>query len=100
MSKVKVEMPTETVVNPDVENAEKEQHLSYEDLSKIANHLSSLNDELQRRLNNAMLGNFFTRLDFLFKVVKYSDKFPESFVKLCIDEICENMTIKEEEDKE
>jgi hypothetical protein len=95
MSKVKVEMPEGAVKAEDQNNG-----LSYDDLMQVANRLNAINKELQERLNNAMLGNFFTRLDFLFKVVKYSDKFPESFVKTCIDEICENMTIKEEEDKE
>ena len=95
MTKVKVEMPEEV---KNVEAVEKK--LPYEELLKIANGLNRTNAELQNRLNDAMLGNFFTRLEFLFKVLKYADKFTDDFVKKCIDEIQESMTIPEEKDKE
>ena len=95
MSKVKMELPE----NATTANTEKESQLSYDDLMKIANGLKASNIELQRRLNDMALSNFFTRLEFLFKVVKFADKFPESFVKKFVDEITENMTIGEEEEK-
>lgn len=95
MTKVKVEMPEE---DKKVEAVEKK--LPYDELLKIANGLNRTNAELQNRLNDAMLGNFFTRLEFLFKVLKYADKFTDDFVKKCIDEIQENMTIPEEKEKE
>lgn len=94
MTKVKVEMPEE------VKNVEVEKKLPYDELLKIANSLNRTNAELQNRLNDAMLGNFFTRLEFLFKVLKYADKFTDDFVKKCIDEIQESMTIPEEKEKE
>jgi hypothetical protein len=95
MTKVKVEMPEEV---KNVEATEKK--LPYDELLKIANSLNRTNAELQNRLNDAMLGNFFTRLEFLFKVLKYADKFTDDFVKKCIDEIQESMTIPEEKEKE
>jgi len=95
MTKVKVEMPEE-VKNVD----EVEKKLPYDELLKIANGLNRTNAELQNRLNDAMLGNFFTRLEFLFKVLKYADKFTDDFVEKCIDEIQESMTIPEEKEKE
>ena len=95
MTKVKVEMPED---GKNVETAEKK--LPYDKLLEIANGLNRTNAELQNRLNDVMLGNFFTRLDFLFKVIQYADKFTDDFVKECIEEIQESMTIKEEKEKE
>lgn len=95
-SKVKVELPDAAV---EVEEP-KDKKIPYDDLMNIANNLSATNSELKRRLNDAMLGNFFTRLDFLFKVVKEKESFPEDFVKYCIDEIVESMKIEEEKTKE
>lgn len=94
MSKVKMELPVQ-----EDQNTEQESKLSYDDLMKIATGLKASNIELQRRLNDMALSNFFTRLEFLFKVVKFSDKFPDDFVKKCIDEITANMIIEEGENK-
>lgn len=97
MTKVKMDLPegTQTV---------QEEKIPYDKLYAIAESLNASNAELQRRLNEASLGNFFTRLEFLFKVVKFSEKFPIDFVKTCIDEIVDNMTMvppeKEGDNKE
>lgn len=78
----------------------KDNKLSYDELYKIAQSLNTSNAELQRRLNDLALSNFFTRLEFLFKVVKFSDKFPQDFVKMCIDEVVASMTIRDDDNKE
>lgn len=93
-NKVKMELPEQEATN---EVAQEEQKYSYDDLYKIAQRLSASNAELQQRLNQMALGNFFTRLEFLFKVVKYSEKFPDDFVKKCVDEIVGGMTVEEGE---
>ena len=93
MSKVKMSIPEATT------DVEKDNKIPYDDLMNIANKLSASNAELQRRLNDAMLNNFFTRLDFLFRVISNSDKFPEDFVKKCIDEITEAMSLSESDNE-
>lgn len=95
MSTVKMKLP-----DSEATNAENAPQLSYDDLMKIATSLKASNLELQNRLNDMALGNFFTRLEFLFKVVKFSDKFPEDFVKKCIDEITANMSITDTSEEE
>ena len=98
MSKVKMELPNGAV---DAEAPEqKKQEYSYDDLLQIAKSLSTSNVELQRRLNDAMLSNFFTRLEFLFKVVKFADKFPDDFVKKTIEEIITDMSFEEDKSKD
>lgn len=93
MTKVKMDLPeaTQTV---------QEDKIPYDKLYAIAESLKATNTELYRRLNDASLGNFFTRLEFLFKVVKHSEKFPEDFVKKCVDEIVSSMTIEENKEQE
>jgi len=90
--KVKVELPDGSAP---VET--QEEKISYEQLYQIATSLNKTNQELQMRLNEVSLGNFFTRLEFLFKVVKFADKFPDDFVKSTVDEIVESMTIPPQE---
>lgn len=91
-NKVKMELPDGSA------SVEKqEEKIPYEQLYQIATGLNKTNQELQMRLNEVSLGNFFTRLEFLFKVVKFADKFPDDFVKSTIDEIVESMTIPPQE---
>ena len=106
-NKVKMELPdgstsVETMELPDgsapVET--QEEKIPYDKLYQIAIGLNKTNQELQMRLNEVSLGNFFTRLEFLFKVVKFADKFPEDFVKVTVDEIVESMTIDKQEPNE
>lgn len=96
MTKVKVEMPEATTAPEE----KKDNLIPYDELMQIANRLSATNAELQKRLNDAMLGNFFTRLDFLFRVIQNKDSFTDDFIKKCVDEIQESMTLEEEKDKE
>ena len=77
-----------------------EEKIPYDKLYQIATSLNDTNKQLQLRLNELSLGNFFTRLEFLFKVVKFADKFPEDFVKTTVDEIVESMTIDKQEPNE
>lgn len=91
-NKVKMELPDGSAP---VETQEGK--IPYEQLYQIAQGLNKTNQELQMRLNEVSLGNFFTRLEFLFKVVKFADKFPDDFVKSTVDEIVESMTIPPQE---
>lgn len=91
-NKVKMELPDGSAP---VET--QEEKIPYDKLYQIATGLNKTNQELQMRLNEVSLGNFFTRLEFLFKVVKFADKFPDDFVKSTVDEIVESMTIPPQE---
>ena len=63
-----------------------ENKLSYEELENVANNLYA-------RLQQAEMSNMFKRLDYLFKVVKYSGTFTPAFVESCVAEIEEVLTI-------
>jgi hypothetical protein len=63
-----------------------ENKLSYEELENVANNLYA-------RLQQAEMSNMFKRLDYLFKVVKYSGAFTPAFVESCVAEIEEVLTI-------
>ena len=52
---------------------------------------------LQRELNG--VANMFTRLDYLFRVVEFADKFRDpDFINSCLDEIKELMTLKQKQE--
>lgn len=75
------------------------QKMTYEQLLKVAQDLSTQNNYLKQQAQAmqqkiAELSNFamFKRLDYCFEVVKNADKFPEDFVKACTNEIMETMT--------
>lgn len=70
-----------------------ENKLSYEELENVANNLYT-------RLQQAEMSNMFKRLDYLFKVVKYSSAFTPAFVESCVAEIEGVLTIPAEETKE
>lgn len=76
------------------------QKMSYEELENVAAQLSQQNQQLFVRLQQADMTNMFKRLDYLFKVVKYNNEFPEEFTKNCIEEIVSIMTITETENTE
>ena len=63
-----------------------ENKLSYEELENVANNLYA-------RLQQAEMSNMFKRLDYLFKVVKYSGAFTPAFVESCVAEIEGVLTI-------
>lgn len=64
-----------------------EKKLSYEELENLANNLYV-------SLQNAEMTNVFKRLDYLFKVVENRPAFNARFLKSCVDEIEQVMTIK------
>ena len=70
--------------------------LSYEELEKVAQELHGKCSQLYAELQRMSVDNTFKRLDYLFKVVKYEDVFPEDFTKKCIEEIVTVMTIPED----
>ena len=73
---------------------------SYEELENIAHQLSEQSRSLAMRLQQAEMTNIFKRLDYLFKVLEYSDHFDLEWTKKCEDEIVLIMTpetISEEE---
>ena len=72
--------------------------ISYEKLAAIASQKEAENRQLVGRLR--MVDNMMTRLNFLFKVMEHPDKFRESFVDACADEIEEMLTIPEEPEEE
>jgi hypothetical protein len=74
--------------------------LSYEELEKVAQELHAKCSQLYAELQRMSVDNTFKRLDYLFKVVKYEDMFPEYFTKKCIEEIVDVMTIPEETTEE
>lgn len=74
--------------------------LTYEQLESVAHQLQSQNQQLFQQINAIRIENMFKRLEFLFKVVEDSDRFPSDFVIKCTDEIVDMMTLKEEEPKE
>lgn len=70
-----------------------ENKLSYEELENVANNLYA-------RLQQAEMSNMFKRLDYLFKVVKYSGAFTPAFVESCVAELEEAIALPVEDTKE
>ena len=79
-----------------VETEKESKKLSYEKLAAATSQLSAENKQLVSRLR--MVDNMMTRLNFLFKVMEHPDKFRDSFVDACADEIEEILTIPEEKE--
>ena len=79
---------------------EETKKLSYEELETIAIELRKNCNQLYMELQNANMTNAFKRLEFLFKVVKYGNKFPVEFEESCVKEIVDMMTLKTEETEE
>ena len=91
--------------NKDVKSTVKK--LSYEDLENAAKQLSIQLDAVMQEnkrckelLNGMQMQNFFTELEFRFKVIKYADHFPDDFVENCVQGIVYAMTPTEENEKE
>lgn len=82
-------------------NMEEKKKLSYDELARLTQQYIDKCNALEKRLNDVNYANFFTRLDYLFKVIQSSDKFSTEFVVSCTEEIEDIMTIKKEngEDK-
>lgn len=83
----------------------KEKKLSYEELNNVCHQLSNQSRELYQKLQEANQFNMFKRLDYLFAVVKFYERFSTEFATKCIEEIEQIMTIpdapnEQEETKE
>lgn len=65
----------------------KEQKLSYEKVTEIATQLHNQNHQLINRVRELEMVLNQTRLEYLFAVVKHSDKFPQEFVEMCTKDI-------------
>lgn len=81
------------------ENTE-ERKFTYEELSDIANKLSTkvsmlenYNKQLIDKVNELSQFAGFKRLDYLFKVLKYANMFDVDFVNSVITELKDTMTI-------
>lgn len=70
--------------------------MSYEQLENIANQLSQQNKQMYTELQKMNMTNVFKRLDYLFKIVEFGHMFDADFLKSCIKEIKEIMTVPEE----
>lgn len=95
----------ENIVNMNPVNQE-EKKLSYEELEQAAQNLSAQYQnlvtkfkELAEKHQELVQSNFFVRLEWLYRVI-HSDKFPESFIKKCVDEFIIMMTPAEEDNKD
>lgn len=68
---------------------------TYEELEKAIEIRNSQLQEMYRQLQEATSQNVIIRLQFLFDVIKNSDKFSTQFVTKCVTEIEETLTIPE-----
>ena len=89
-------------MNKESKSERKSQKLTYEQLNDACNQLLQQNRQLV--VKNRDLEQFVInkRLDYLFKVLEFSDKFHSDFVVSCATEIEEGMAIPQnkEETKE
>ena len=83
-------------LKPQMQEAERPEKMSYEQLENIAHQLSEQAKQLYAKLQAANMTNMFKRLDYLFKVVENGHVFNQEFLNSCIAEIEEHMTIPEE----
>ena len=84
----------------EVKSTETPAKLTYEQLEALAHQLSDQSRKLYMQLQEANKTNLFERLNYLFKVLKYSGSFRIEFVDKCVSEIEELMTIPEETPEE
>lgn len=84
------------------ENTQKTEktELTYEQLNAVATQLSQQNMQLRKQIEEMNYVNLFKRLDYLFKVVEFADKFSAPFVSTCIAEINALLSTSEEETTE
>jgi hypothetical protein len=74
--------------------------LSYEELENVANQLNQQSQSLFKRLQEMTLNNFFTRLSFLFDILKNSDKFPKDFIDEVVEEIISSIRLEPDDEVE
>jgi len=78
---------------------------SYEDLQKVAGQLYQQNQQLiakceQYEEQMQRLNNVEVRLHYLFEVLDKGSYFDNDFIDVCVNEVKEIMTIKEEPEEE
>jgi len=69
----------------------KELKLSYEQLEALAGQATDQNQKLSQRVKELENFSLFKRLDYLFLIVKMSDKFDSELVKSVVNEITYNI---------
>ena len=74
--------------------------ISYEELENVANQLNQQSQSLFKRLQEMTLNNFFTRLSFLFDILKNSDKFPKDFIDEVVEEIISSIRLEPDDEVE
>jgi predicted transcriptional regulator len=84
---------------------EETKKISYEDLQKAAGQLYQQNQQLiakckQYEEQMQRLNNVEVRLHYLFEVLDKGSYFDNDFIDVCVNEIKEIMTIKEESEEE
>jgi hypothetical protein len=84
---------------------EENKKISYEDLQKAAGQLYQQNQQLiakckQYEEQMQRLNNVEVRLHYLFEVLDKGSYFDDDFIEVCVNEIKEIMTIKEEPEEE
>ena len=83
-----------------MEEKNKKHKLTYEHLETVATNLGEQNAILYKKLQESSLENAFKRIEFLFKVLNFNSLFEPTFVKSCIEEIQNTMTLPSEESTE
>ena len=84
---------------------EETKKISYEDLQKAAGQLYQQNQQLiakckQYEEQMQRLNNVEVRLHYLFEVLDKGSYFDDDFIEVCVNEVKEIMTIKEEPEEE
>lgn len=84
---------------------EETKKISYEDLQKAAGQLYQQNQQLIARCKQyeeqmQRLNNVEVRLHYLFEVLDKGSYFDNEFIDICVNEVKEIMTIKEEPEEE
>lgn len=73
--------------------------LSYEQLENICHQLSEQSRELYTRLQEANMANMFTRLNFLFKMLEQQVFFEEEIIDAVAKEIKQLMAVGENKEE-
>ena len=74
--------------------------ISYEELEKLAKHLSDKCAYLEQKLGEANLSNVFQRLNYLFKVAENHKVFSTEFISKVVLEIEDLLTIEDTKKEE
>ena len=78
----------------------RENKLTYEQLNDACNQLLQQNRQLIQRSRELEQFALNKRLDYLFKIIEFNKMFSSDFVVRCTEEIEQEMTIPQEEDKQ